>query len=278
MNILPRLSVFLVNRVFNSRYRLASMTRKHPAMGKIVRKLAFDGDDMIVIPRDGVSRKTIDLDIEIDDAGDRNVVPSDIVKKVLNRSEKIFIMNFCLCRQSNKCKDYPVGAGCIFVGKGTDRIPKEYGRFVTSEEACDFIDECDRLGLVHIIGRNKLDSIWLHTGHHSNLMTICNCCPCCCLWNMARDIDRGIASVYKRMESAEVSVDTGKCIGCGICMERCFIKAIKIDNGRCAIDDERCRVCGRCAESCPVKAILVTYDPSVIDREVEHILSLVNQN
>ena len=278
VNIIPRMSVFLVNRVFNTRYRLARMTRKHPRMGRLVKRIAFDGDDMSVVPKSGTAHKVVDLNIEIEGAGERNVVPTDLVKQVINRSEKIFIMNFCLCRQSNKCQDYPVGKGCIFIGKGTDRIPPEYGRFATPEEACDYIDECDRLGLVHIIGRNKLDSIWLHTGHHTNLMTICNCCPCCCLWNMVRDIDGGIAGTYRRMAGVEVTVDKDKCIGCGICMERCFVRAITIRDGKCELDDAKCRACGRCSEECPVKAIDLTYDPSVIDSEADRIYNLVNQS
>ena len=277
MGIVSGISVFLVNRVFNTRYRLARMTRKHPRFGRVVKRIAFDGDDMSVVPKAGTAHVKVDLNIEIEDAGERNVVPTDLIKKVLMRSEKIFIMNFCLCRQSNKCKDYPVSSGCIFIGKGTDRISPKYGRFVTPEEACDYIDECDRLGLVHIIGRNKLDSIWLHTGKHTNLMTICNCCPCCCLWNMVRDIDGGIASTYRRMAGVDVSVDRDKCIGCGICMERCFVKAIAITDGKCVLDDVKCRACGRCSEECPVKAITLTYDPTVIDSEADRIYNLVNQ-
>ena len=275
-NLVPRLSVAMVNRVFNTRYRLARITRRFPRFGKLVRKIAFDGDDMSVIPKAGTAR-TVELNINIDNAGERNVVPTDLVKNVLRRSEKIFIMDFCLCRQSNECKDYPIDRGCIFVGKGTERIPEKYGRFVTQEEACQYIDECDRLGLVHIIGRNKLDSLWLHTGKHTDLMTICNCCPCCCLWNMVRDIDGGIASSYRRMAGVEVSVDTDKCIGCGICMERCFVRAIRIEDGKCQLDDAKCRACGRCTEECPTEAITITFDPSVIDSESDRIYALVNQ-
>jgi len=277
MGIVSGISVFLVNRVFNTRYRLARWTRKYPRFGRLVKRIAFDGDDMSVLPKAGTARVRVDLNIEVENAGERNVVPTDMIKNVLRRSEKIFIMDFCLCRQSNKCKDYPVSKGCIFIGKGTERISPKYGRFVTPDEACDYIDECDRLGLVHIIGRNKLDSLWLHTGKHTDLMTICNCCPCCCLWNMVRDIDGGIASTYRRMAGVEVSVDRDKCIGCGICMEKCFVKAIRIIEGKCELDDAKCRACGRCSEECPKEAITLTYDPAVIDSEADRIFGLVNQ-
>lgn len=277
MNIIPRISVFLVNHVFNMRYRLASMTRKHPRMGKVVKRIAFEGDEMTVLPKDSSVSRKVDVNIEIEGAGDRNVLPSDLVKAVIRRSDKIFIMNFCLCRKSNKCEDYPIDTGCIFIGKGTARIPPEYGHFATPDEACAYIDKCDELGLVHIIGRNKLDSIWLHTGNHHDLMTICNCCPCCCLWNMIRDIDAGISQTYKRMDGVKVSIDPAKCVGCGFCVETCFVKAISIDAGKAVLNWDKCRGCGRCTEGCLADAISISYDPGVLDREADRIMALVNQ-
>ena len=159
MGIVSGISVFLVNRVFNTRYRLARWTRKYPRFGRLVKRIAFDGDDMSVLPKAGTAHVRVDLNIEVENAGERNVVPTDMIKNVLRRSEKIFIMDFCLCRQSNKCKDYPVSKGCIFIGKGTERISPKYGRFVTPEEACDYIDECDRLGQVAVsLSINKAEA------------------------------------------------------------------------------------------------------------------------
>ncbi len=61
-------------------------------------------------------------------------------------------------------------------------------------------------------------------------------------------------------------------------MERCFVKAITIEDGKCVLDDAKCRACGRCTEECPVEAIRITYDPSVIDSEADRIYALVNQS
>ncbi|AGI47142.1 Indolepyruvate ferredoxin oxidoreductase, alpha and beta subunits [Thermoplasmatales archaeon BRNA1] len=277
MGIVSRISVFIVGHVFNSRYRLASWTRRFPRFGRVVKKIAFEDDDMVVVPKAASVRRMVDVNIDIDSAGDRNVMPSDLVKEVIRGSERIFMMDFCLCRQSNGCRDYPVDKGCIFIGKGTQSIPSKYGHFADAEEACDFIDECDELGLVHIIGRNKLDSIWLHTGNRKDLLTICNCCPCCCLWNIARDIDPGISDVYRRLDGVTVSVDPGKCTGCGFCVELCFVRAISVRDGKAELNDAKCRGCGRCSEQCPSEAISISYDTSVIHSEAERILSLVNQ-
>ena len=274
MGIIARLSDRFLPFFFGTRYKLASMTRKHKRFGRLIERLFFDGDDMIVLPKDGVVRE-LNVNIEIDSAGDRTVLPSDIIKGVIDRADDIFIMNHCLCRKSNKCEDYPIDHGCIFLGKGTHKIPKDFGHMATREEAKDYIDECSELGLVHIIGRNKLDSMWLNTGDKKDLMTICNCCPCCCLWNMVRDISDSIAGSYRKMDGVEVTVDTDKCIGCGMCQDICFTKAISIIDGKCTIDD-RCRGCGRCADICPDEAIAVKFDKNIVDSEIQRLEKLVN--
>ena len=275
MKAISRISVAVVKHVFNWRYRLASFTRRSKLFNRFVRKTMFDGDDMIVIPKDNVARRTVDVGIEIDEPSDSTVLPSDVVKELISRADDIFIMNFCLCRKSNGCEDYPVDHGCVFLGKGVHKIPSNYGHLATAEEANRYIDECGDLGLVHIIGRNKLDSLWLHTGDKKDLMTICNCCPCCCLWNMARNISDEIGGMFRRMDGVAVSLDQSKCIGCGSCEEICFCKAVSAVDGGFVIDQKICRGCGRCAEASPADAITVTYDEGAIEGITEKIGSLV---
>lgn len=277
MSVIPRISVRVLGPLFGTRYRLASFTKHSKTFNRIITRMLFDGDDMIVLPKDDVVRtRRIETDIRIDDAGETTVLPSDVVKGIIERSSDIFIMNFCLCRKSNKCGDYPREKGCVFLGKGVHKIPNDFGHLATAEEAKAYIDECTELGLVHIIGRNKLDSIWLDTGDKKDLMTICNCCPCCCLWNMARNISDDIGSTFKRMEGVTVTVNAEECIGCGLCREICFIKAININDGKCSLNPDMCRGCGRCVEVCPRDAIELDFDESLVNGEIERISGLVN--
>ena len=276
MKLIPRLTVKTMGLFFNSRYRLARWTRKSRLFNRIVTRTMFDGDDMIVVPKDSVARtRKVEVNIDIPDAGDRTVLPSEVVKSVIRKmDDRIFIMDFCLCRRSNKCEDYPVERGCIFLGNGTERIPPEMGHMATVEETERYLDECASMGLVHIIGRNKLDRVWLSTGKKNDLMTICNCCPCCCLWNVTRDVSDDIAGIFKRMDGVEISADPEKCIGCGLCQDICFTRAISIADGRSVIEQSKCRGCGRCAGVCPNDAITITYDETKIESESDRIVSL----
>ena len=51
-------------------------------------------------------------------------------------------------------------------------------------------------------------------------------------------------------------VDTGKCTGCGKCVEVCPLEAIKILNGKAIISDS-CAECGACISECPNGALSV---------------------
>jgi len=219
---IPHLSV-MVKHVFWLRYKLAGLTKRSKTFNRIVGKTMFEGDDMIVLPRDEAAKtKRIKPDITVDTAGESTVLPSDVVKSLIKGSDNIFIMNFCLCRRSSGCKDYPVDYGCIFMGKGVHRIPKDFGHIATPDEALEHIDRCRDAGLIHLVGRNKIDSIWLNTEDKKDLMTICNCCPCCCLWNMVRDISDELSASLRRMEGVMVSVIEDRCTGCGKCIDDCF--------------------------------------------------------
>lgn len=41
------------------------------------------------------------------------------------------------------------------------------------------------------------------------------------------------------------------CEGCGSCVKRCTIKALKVVGGKCVVDQEVCKLCGYCASVCP---------------------------
>jgi hypothetical protein len=90
-------------------------------------------------------------------------------------------MNHCQCRDSNHCQGYPHHLGCIFLEKGVLRIDPKMGHRATPDEAIEHMRLARKARLVHLIGRNRIDSVWLVTGPKEDLLSICNCCPCCCL-------------------------------------------------------------------------------------------------
>lgn len=237
-----------IKKLFPQRFLLARMTNL-PFIGHIVDTALFNGDHIVYLPKDNIVHVNLSPD-EIDEY----ILPSMVVEHFIQKAKHLWIMNFCICREGENCVDFSQDLGCLFLGNAVLNINSRFGRIVTREEALEHVQKCRDEGLVHMIGRNKLDSVWLGVGPSEELMTICNCCPCCCLWKMIPDVNPIISTKVNRMPGVDVEVNAN-CLGCGECMQGiCFVNAITINNMRAEISDE-CRGCGRCIEICPNDAI-----------------------
>jgi ferredoxin len=278
MGVRTDLASKVIRGGFKHRFLMARMTRI-PALGRAVELVFFEEDEMIYLPKDSVvgsRKKTISISKEVGRSD--MVMPSQVIEHFLRRSRYIFIMNRCMCRDSNHCERYPHELGCIFLGAGVTRISPKLGHMATVEEAIEHMRQARERGLVHLIGRNKIDSIWLNTGAKEDLLSICNCCECCCLWKMMPQLSDSIASGVSRMPGVTVSV-TEDCIGCGRCVREsiCFVKALSITDGRATIDQDVCKGCGRCVELCPSDAIKLEIGiPDYLERSVQAIEPLVD--
>lgn len=232
-----------------------SRITKIPFIERYLEKHVFEGDDLVFcLPKD----KVIKVEQEVRKSKDM-VLPSQALTHFIEEARYHWIMNFCICRESLQCKDYPINYGCLFMGEAAMGINPKFGRRVEKEEALDYAVKCREAGLVHLMGKAKMDTWWLGVGPGEKLLTVCNCCPCCCISrNLAYSGPR-LKEKLSRMPGVIVAV-TDKCNGCGVCLKtKCFADAIRLENGRAYISGE-CRACGRCASVCPQKAIEVTLD------------------
>ncbi|MGB3712887.1 MAG: 4Fe-4S binding protein [Candidatus Promineifilaceae bacterium] len=262
--------VEVLKKSFFARYLFAKMTRA-PVFRQAADHVLFEGDDIIYLPKDRV----IEVDEPIRETEDV-VLPSEVVTHFIEQAKHHWIMDFCLCRASEDCQDYPSDFGCLFLGEAVLQINPKLGRLVSREEAIKHVQLCREAGLVHLIGRNKMDTIWLGAGPGHRLLTICNCCPCCCIWKILPDLDPMISRKISRMPGVTVSV-ADLCTGCELCIEDiCFVRAISMDGDRAIIDAEQCRGCGRCVEQCPCEAIEISVeDTAFIGETIERISPLV---
>jgi len=260
---------FLKN-IYPTRHTLAKLTRV-PFIGNLVDHLLFRGDEMYVLPKD----QTIQINQPLDHP-ESMIIPFQVVEHYINKASHHWVMNFCICREGDKCQDYPRDLGCLFLGKPVLQINSKLGRLVTKEEALEHVQRCREAGLVHSIGSNRIDSVWLGISPTEELMTICNCCPCCCLWGLVTELTPKIGDKITNMPGVEVHI-TDDCTGCGLCQDGvCFADAIHVINGKAQINSA-CRGCGRCVEICPENAIKLTLNGKEdIEDLLRHLDNLVD--
>jgi hypothetical protein len=103
--------VKLIQRFFPQRFLLARLTRI-PIIAKITDRLLFEGDDLIYLPHDRV----IPVNQTLNRPGEM-VLPSQVVEHFIEKAAYHWIMNFCICRDSMGCEDYPIDLGCLFLGQ-----------------------------------------------------------------------------------------------------------------------------------------------------------------
>ncbi|MFX0105048.1 MAG: DUF362 domain-containing protein [Candidatus Hodarchaeota archaeon] len=261
----PLWFVNLIKKAFPNIKLIAKLTNL-PILGAIFDHLLFEGDDIIYLPQD----KSIEINKSLGDY-DEIVLPSQVLKYFIEKANYHWVMNFCICRSSLKCKNYPIDLGCLFLGEAVLGINPQLGRLVTKEEALEHIKKCEDARLVHMIGRNKLDAQWLGVKPGEKLLSICNCDPCCCLWRIAPIVVPKISSKIKKMHGVNVIV-TDDCKGCNLCTKGyCFVDAIHLINEKAVIGKE-CRGCGRCVSVCPHGAIELTIeDNSYVEKSIEEL-------
>jgi ferredoxin len=262
--------ILFLEQLFPQRFLVAKITHV-PILREFIEKMLFDKTNLTVLPKESEIEITMNKSIQPPDS---IVLPSQVVEYFIRKTSHRFIMNFCICREAMSCKNHPINFGCLFLGEAVRDINHDLGKEVTMDEALVYAQKCRSAGLIHLIGRDKIDETWLGVGSKGKLLTICNCCSCCCLWKFLSDLDPHISSKVKRMPGVEVKV-TQKCIGCGTCKESCYVRAISIQDKHAVISD-RCKGCGRCAERCPQNAIQISInDELFIQKTIDRIESSV---
>jgi electron transport complex protein RnfB len=169
------------------------------------------------------------------------ILPYDDISMMLEKA-KSFRVRDCICRvqqdllNSRKC-DFPVRNCVTFSPVERSSHPDD----ITKEKAMAILDEAEQVGLVHCVS-NVIQDIFY----------VCNCCGCCC--GVLRGItDWGIEESIARA-NYHAEIDAGECTGCGICVNRCQVKAIVLKDETAVVDYDRCIGCGLCVTGCPVQA------------------------
>lgn len=175
------------------------------------------------------------------------LLPEDDVRQILKSAEVIAVTQ-CVCRNIAKqlgggC-DYPMRTCMAVNGWANYYVENEDGEYITYEEALEILELSDKVGLS------------MHCANSKETEIICCCCSCCC----------GLIKGYKFFPDNEavpntsnyrMVLDAEACTGCGACVERCVMDALKVEDGKLQYNANVCNGCGLCVTRCPQKAVIL---------------------
>jgi electron transport complex protein RnfB len=178
------------------------------------------------------------------------VMPYEVAERLV-RSHRRILVAPCICRRERKM----VGEGCsrpeesclVFGGGADFYLENGLGRMISQEEALHILAEADRAGLV------------LQPNNAQKAGNICCCCGCCC--GVLRTIKKHPRPADIVSSAFRVSVDRESCDGCGVCLDRCQMEALRLEDERASADWDRCIGCGLCVTTCPTGSLTLERKP-----------------
>jgi ferredoxin len=231
---------FMHGRADERTRRLAQLFKSY---GKAVKNIAPPA------PTPGVMGKpkarTIVVNEEIH--GKTTVLPYEEVMKLIDKTEYI-AAGTCVCRHQGDLLDRPCDKPkdnlCMIFGASA-QFAQSYGfvNLISKEEARRRIDEAEKAGLVHDYANSQDRYIDL----------LCNCCGCHCF--ILRAAKRSPLPSQFVIANWVIDIDDDVCVGCGACIDRCWMEALRMDGALVVRDTNRCIGCGICRSVCPSDAM-----------------------
>ena len=181
----------------------------------------------------------------------QNVVMPYEKAEELVRSQKSFAVSNCICRQGmrivGKCCSKPEES-CLQLGMAAESVVRNgHGRSISMEEALSILQRAEEVGLV------------LQPNNAKAPLFICTCCGCCC--GVLRTLKRYPKPASMVASPFWASLNTDTCKGCGLCIKRCQMEALHLENKKSILDVNRCIGCGLCVSTCPTHSLSLVRKP-----------------
>ncbi len=225
-----------------------------PVIGKLAKKIAFLGNDGKHFSQGYIV--SLNHDLNYNEKFKNTVLPVSLIQNAIKGSSFRAFMNTCYCRDSLKCKDYPVDFGCIMIGEGARAmVERGIAYEVSIDKALNHLDKAVDMGLIAMCLWIEVEAFGMGVADedHYKLLEVCLCCPCCCIG--LRNFKSFGNDLMKRFNSIGwVAASNDNCKGCKICSKVCPVEAITVHEDSITVSND-CLGCGICATKCPHEAI-----------------------
>jgi NAD-dependent dihydropyrimidine dehydrogenase PreA subunit len=220
--------------------------------------------------------RTIPINMTMEDP--RRIMPYEDMAQMLDQHD-YFAVSHCTCRvRKNLDPEYEdcrySTENCMHFDRlGRYTVEVGLGREITREEAEEIIRKAADEGLVHGV-----------SNYQEKPDTLCSCDPCCCI----------MFEAYHKLGHTEgmnrsnylVSTTPETCAGCGLCVKRCPMYAIELEDepdakdrvtvvgdktlknkkGRvAAANTDICIGCGVCVHKCPTNSLVLVQNEETVD-------------
>jgi electron transport complex protein RnfB len=168
------------------------------------------------------------------------------------RNVKTIVVAECICRKERgligKACEKPLEVCFMFGSMAQYYLDNNMGRQVDADEAIRIVKEAQEAGLV------------TQPATSQNPSGMCNCCgDCCGILRSVRKLPKPAEYIFSNYYAC---VDPDTCSGCEICLDRCQIGAVYMNDDDVAqIDLDRCIGCGLCVITCPTEALTLVRKP-----------------
>jgi NAD-dependent dihydropyrimidine dehydrogenase PreA subunit len=176
----------------------------------------------------------------------------------LIKHQKKYLVAPCICRRESGMLGRPCTKPvetCLAFGATADYYERNgLGRAISRQETLGLIKAAEEAGLV------------LQPNNTRDIGILCCCCGCCCqvLTNLKRHPKP--SSIISSPFVAAVNPET--CKGCGVCVKRCQMDALRIEEEKVVLDLDFCIGCGLCVSTCPTDSLSLVRKPKFEQREI----------
>lgn len=199
--------------------------------------------------------RTIPVNLSIEH--ELEILPYEHVEEIVKSQERFLVVP-CICRKEkgllHEGCDRPV-ENCLVTGRAVDiYLDRGIGRLINREETLAILNEAERAGLI------------LQPSNSKNIVNICCCCGCCC--GVLRTIKQHPKPATIVSTPFLCSANLNTCDGCGVCVERCQMDALKQEENKVVLNMDRCIGCGLCVSTCPSGSLSLVRKPASEQNEV----------